>query len=361
VAIRNDKIKAALILLDDGADVNIRTHWPEPGPPLLEALRNRNKTVVEKILEADVDINSYYQCHAPDMSTMESAGFWGDISIVEDLIFMGADIDAGCQATALAAAVKSRNRILVEMLLKLGASSSIHAPFGVSPLAAAIANEDDDMIRLLFESGADPACSSAFLSASETNQRTFNTLLETFSARYPQGKNGFGADLLIKAIEKRDDTLLNNILAAKFDVNGFSKQTDTLLTAFGFAIMYRKGTDLKLVQQLIDAGGNPNAMVRRPNDIRRDQPNHIRVDQVEPQETALMVAIKTRSKEMVKLLLKNGANVHQTARRGLKRTPLQQACEIGSFKMVKLLVERGQVSTSNQRIGEGHCLATGLH
>lgn len=34
-----------------------------------------------------------------------------------------------------------------------------------------------------------------------------------------------------------------------------------------------------------------------------------------------------------------GADVQRPARRGLKRTPLQHACEIGSFKIVKLLLE----------------------
>ena len=55
--------------------------------------------------------------------------------------------------------------------------------------------------------------------------------------------------------------------------------------------------------------------------------------------TALLVAIETRSEQLVKLLLDKGADVHRAARRGLKRTPLQQACEVGSFRIVKLLLE----------------------
>ena len=43
---------------------------------------------------------------------------------------------------------------------------------------------------------------------------------------------------------------------------------------------------------------------------------------------------------MVQLLLSYGAEVHRPAQRGLKRTPLQQACEIGSFKIVKLLLDK---------------------
>jgi hypothetical protein len=73
------------------------------------------------------------------------------------------------------------------------------------------------MILLLIANGADSANRKAFLSAirlnedsedslgserSEDNQGTFKVLLELFTARYPQGKKGFGADLLIAAIKK---------------------------------------------------------------------------------------------------------------------------------------------------------------
>ncbi|CZR69945.1 uncharacterized protein PAC_19846 [Phialocephala subalpina] len=339
VAICGDKIEAALILLGNGADANGTPGWTGPGPPLLEALRRQNKPVVEGIWEADVDVNPHRNCEL-QTPVVEAAGLWGNIPIVADLILMGADIDVGLQTTALAAAVKSRNRALVELLLKNGASPRKCAVSGVSPLEAAIANEDGDMTRLLFSSGADPANDKAFLSALENSQQAFSTLLETFSARYPQGKKSFGGDLLIKAVEKGDATLLNTMLIAKFDVNSFSRQDDMLLIALGFAIVYRKGRDLKLVQKLIDAGGDPNSIARKPYDYRRDD-ILCRYENLGGQDMALTVAIMTRGEQMVELLLTNGADLNRPARKGLKRTPLQQACEIGSFKIVKLLLENG--------------------
>ena len=78
------------------------------------------------------------------------------------------------------------------------------------------------------------------------------------------------------------------------------------------------------------AGGDPNGIVSKP--VSGD-------DEVKPLETALIVAIKTKNEQMVQLLLSYGAEVHRPAQRGLKRTPLQQACEIGSFKIVKLLLD----------------------
>jgi ankyrin repeat protein len=131
------------------------------------------------------------------------------------------------------------------------------------------------------------------------------------------------------------------MLTAKFCVDSLSRQNHTLLTALGFAIVYRKGKDLKLVQKLIDAGGDPSSIVRKPYDDRQGDYPHILSNKLGPLETALIVAIKTRSEQMVELLLMNGADLHRPAQKGVKRTPLQQACEIGSFKIVKLLLEKG--------------------
>lgn len=339
IAIRKDKTEVALLLLDAGANVNKKRSWPGPGPALLEALRRKNVTLVQAVLEADVDVNPHRIC---DLQTpaMEVAGVWGNIPIIEDLIFMGTDIDAGFQTTALTAAVKSRNKGLVDLLLKNGANPSKYAVSGANPLEAAIANADEDMIRLLVSSGANPANDKAFISAIDKSPQAFNALLEIFSIRYPQGKMNFGGELLIKAIEKEDALMLNAMLSAKFDVNSFSKQGDILLTPLGFAIVDRKDMNLELVPKLIDAGGDVNGIVRKPYD-RREGRTWGPCEDSGLVSTALIVAVDSRSKQMVDLLLKKGADLHRPARKGFKRTALQEACEIGSYKMVKLLLERG--------------------
>jgi len=52
-------------------------------------------------------------------------------------------------------------------------------------------------------------------------------------------------------------------------------------------------------------------------------------------------AIDTRSKDLVKLLIDNGARVNHEANLGLKRTPLQKAVEVDSLEIVTLLLEEG--------------------
>lgn len=360
MAIDKDRTEAALLLLHNGADVNSRGEYSRYTSVLFEAVRKQNRAVVDVILEANanVNLNRWYR------NILEPAVLWGDMSIVEDLILMGADVNAVNHTIALTAAVKSRRKEMVKLLLESGASPDARIYVRGSPLTAAVENEDDDMIQLLISSGAELADENAFLSAIEQNRKIFNRILSAFSSRYPNGKRGFGGILLITAVERDDALLLNRMLAAKFDVNSFITKDyksrlnalgsvlDTLsdsalgftvdsASALGSAIWCGKRADeqLPLVRELLNHC-DPNSIVFRGHSYRREMSLH--------QKTALLVAIETRSEHMVKLLLERGADVHRPARRGLKRTPLQLACEIGSFKIVKLLLEEHKANVNEE-------------
>jgi ankyrin repeat protein len=332
IALQNDKLEAALMLLDNGAAVN------EPSDQrqsfvLLEALRTKNKEVVNAVLEADFDFRG-------QSAVMERAALWGDKPIIEDMIAMGGRVDEGIRG-----AVKARNRNLVDFLVKLDASLGAPAASisGDTPLQAAVVNQDGHMISFLISRGADPADEGAFISAIEKDQNTFEAILKAFSEQYPYGKQGFGGSVLIKAIEKDNTTLLSALLEAKLDTKGFcqSKQQGERVyvwvqfTAVGFAITHRRGVadSLSVVESLVTHGDTNSIVFRKGSGIGADYTTS--------SKTALILAVETRSEEMVELLLQNNANIHEPARRGLKRTALQRACEVGSFKMVKLLLDRG--------------------
>jgi ankyrin repeat protein len=331
VAIRNNKTEAALLLLHSGADVNQYNGWPEPEPALQEALKTRNRAIVDAILDANVNVNFQTPVNS-QTPVMELAGTWGDIHVIKDLILMGAELDAGLRTTALTAAVVSRNTELVEVLLDSGASPSSRSRFGVTPLTAAVQNGDHDMIQLLLSNGAEVADGGALFLATEQDPEVFDTILQAYSIRYLSKKLGFGGNMLITAVRKGDATLLERLLAAGFDANSFSQEKDVLMTPLGAAIMHAKRADqdMALLRTMIQHG-DPNSIVRKPYDSG--------IERGESLQTALLVAIDTRSERIVRLLLEAGADVHRPARRGVKRTPLQRACEIGSFKTVKLLLE----------------------
>lgn len=106
------------------------------GEPLISALERRNKRVVDSMLECDL----LFKKLQIDHSLLEVAAPWCEIDLIRDLMYFGADINRGSKTTALGAAIRSRNRILVHQLLELGAQTrgySIDSD-GVTPLQAAL-------------------------------------------------------------------------------------------------------------------------------------------------------------------------------------------------------------------------------
>jgi ankyrin repeat protein len=321
-AIYMDETEAALMLLDNGAEVNqTRTH-DEHISPLREAIKKRNRAVVYKLLEADIRIDM--------RDAIKWAIRWGDKQLIEDMVLMGPDHSDLRYARAIEVAAESRRTDLVELLFKLGAS------YGDSALSAAVDNNDNDMIQLLMSRHVDPANELAMLAALDKNQNVFKMLLKAFCARYLRGKMAFGGNLLATAIKRENIALFDVLLAAKFDVrasiDAVLRRDESSSTPLGFAIQEGKGSKIstRIVQKLIDAGAPPNGICNQCR-YSRD---------IIAAETALIVAIKTRCEDMVQLLIDNGADVCKPARLGIKRTPLQKASEIGSFKMVRLLLDK---------------------
>ncbi|KAI2470719.1 ankyrin repeat-containing domain protein [Annulohypoxylon bovei var. microspora] len=334
MAIYNDHTDVALALLEAGADVNNDAAYQ--GYPLSSALKLQNKRVVDVILECDLIANQY--------SYLEHAGLWGNVEIIEDLILMGADINAGREMTALGAAVKSRNEPLVHRLLELGAIANAPAENGSSPLEAAVKNGDHNMITFLISQGACVADTRALEYAMEHDLSIYNILLSAFKKAHPLGRKMFGGTLLIKFIEKNDIQAVDTLLEAKVDINSICWTTNktpalsihfiqrySYLSPLGFAIQYKKGTCYNLVCKLLQAGGNTKSIAAELVIRTYDK-------SIGYQQTPLLLAVQTRKKGMVEILVNQGADVNRPARRGIKRTPLQQACESCSFDIVEFLL-----------------------
>ncbi|KAJ4305793.1 hypothetical protein N0V90_001325 [Kalmusia sp. IMI 367209] len=330
VAIKNDHTGTALILLDAGA--NAKSHFSRQCP-LFEALQRRNTRMVDAILESDVDPGEL-----PEVQEhyLESAGIWGNFKIIEDLALMGADLDGGRETTALTVAVKNRNEPLIRHLLQLGATANAHAESGSSPLEAAVRNGDYDMIAYLISQGASVANSRAFAYAADYDLLAYSMLLSAFKKLSPIERKGFGGDLLINAITQNNPEAVDALLEAKVDINRVCRKSSKgiILSPLGFAIKYKNGTDHALVRKLLRAGGDPNSIAAKS--VVRMYNNNI-----QRLETPLILAIQTRNEEMAEILAQDGALVNRPARRGIKRTSLQEACKINSFKMVKFLLLKG--------------------
>lgn len=355
VAIRNDETDVALILLDAGASPYNRQRIY--GTPIISALERRNKRVVESMLECDI-----YHCprvHGDEKFALEVAASWCGVDVIEDFIRLGSSVHHGVQITPLAAAVKSQNRSVVQLLLDHKASrpGSVMNPEGVFPLQAALEIRDYDMVRFLVLNGVDPAEYSAFQYAIRHDSAAYQFLLSEFKSQHPNGLPGFLGPLLSKAIELDSHALLDSLLENGADVNSWCTKRpfnpwrmdeDGAINnqrVLGFAIKHQKGQCDGLVRKLLNRGAKPDYIVSE-YEVSSD---HGRICVL---ETALVLAVKTRSLLLVSLLLEYGAALNRPARRGLKQTPLQAACETGSYKVVEFLLQRG--ANVNSAAAERH-------
>ncbi|VUC22418.1 unnamed protein product [Clonostachys rosea] len=200
----------------------------------------------------------------------------------------------------LDAAVKEHNLELVRLLLERGAPHK--------DLRKAVATGEEAIVRLFLSHGAEPADERAFSEAvKSSNNSLLPILISAFSSRYPDGKRGFGGEALLTSVRKKDITALSLLLEGKLDVNSIisSYREKRLVLNSAIEIFEESDTILyPIIHLILEAGRRPPISV-------------------------------------VELLQGKGADINRPARRGLKRTPLQQACEQGSFHMVKYLLERG--------------------
>ncbi|CAH0018795.1 unnamed protein product [Clonostachys rhizophaga] len=344
-ATRKENIPTVQLLLDNGARPNER---------ILElALDVQNRDLFRMILcsgvvfaccSAKCDRIEYvygdYSC------ALELAIKWGNMEIVKELIHAKAHYSMPQQgARGLCAAIRSGNVLLVDLLLSAGVSPDAAYKYrkapstmifhSISPLFTAVKSGNEGMVRHLLQKGADPADALAISLAVELDKTSlFKTLLTAFRQSYPAGRADFGADPLIKAIEKEECPYFEELLEARMNVNHLSLRCGR--TPLG-SVVERHGTMcLEIAAKLLKSGADPNAIARMET-----IEGPYRRAATTPPETALLIAIEAENEDMVALLLKNGADVNKAARRGIERTPLQSACQKRSLPIVQLLIERG--------------------
>ena len=301
---------------------------------------------------------------------------WGDISLIKNLLAAGAEVNIppGSSHDTLGTAIDTSNDVVLGLLL------DARADLGIPPceegekscrtaLASAIANRNTAMAQVLFSYGADPCDSLALQCAVEEcvdgYSGSLDLLLSEFERSYPGGMKKYNPTPLKLVISLGELQLMEKIWAKTSDC--FSHDDDWVqrnffnddwveelrdfsdfeaTTPLAVAILKDYGHSLKEVQWLLGKGVNVDSIVT-----------------LSPKLTALSLAVKTKSVEMVELFLSCGANIHHPASWEVERTALQQAAEIGSFRIVKLLLDReadvNAAVCSKERLPSNHgALAT---
>jgi ankyrin repeat protein len=340
-AISEHQVEAATVLLAAGANVNAVRDGQSA---LLLAIHQKNADLVRKLLRAGALVNwetpwKYYSvCPRTPIHTftvLPSAVAWGDRSVIQDIIYAGADIDAAegdGAKTALAVAVEKRDCAMTEFLINAGADINnwYGRYWGPTPLEAAALNNDIDMVRYLLRHGADPSDQRALEAALSSGVELIQVLLGARCWPHVHCGKGYGCGALQAAIILKDPVMIETLLANKIEVNlavrrhSGTKNLRCGESALGTSIKEDKSTDLWIVQMILRVGGDPKRIVTET-----------------PKHSALLAAIEVGNPSLVKLLVEAGAEVNPVPLPGVRHTPLQLAADKGNMEILQILLKLG--------------------
>lgn len=150
-ACANGHLSVVRLLLDNGADFE-KTNG-SPATPLIVAIREKNLAAVCLLLDAGAEVN-----HAVDVTPLSEAAEHCKLEIFEELLSAGATIgDSSTQGNALARACANNQHMVAELLLASLSGTQYEAEVCAEAFSAAINCGDEEIVRLLLESGVPPS------------------------------------------------------------------------------------------------------------------------------------------------------------------------------------------------------------
>jgi ankyrin repeat protein len=144
------------LLLDKGADVNLRP--PNSEPALSQAIGNNQQDIARLLVEKGADINERGNWSESLLMRLIGYNNEGNKELVRLFIEKGADINAideGSGETPLTRTISyGDNKGMLALLLEQGADPNIKNAAGDTPVFKAIARGDKDLVTLLIEKKA---------------------------------------------------------------------------------------------------------------------------------------------------------------------------------------------------------------
>jgi ankyrin repeat protein len=319
-AIRNNHEQIFRTLLAAGAEINQEKDFYENLNLLHTAMVCRNSYMVRELLNADIKLSSRIE-----MDVFEEAIKWGDKSIIEDLqsTFPGTQV----HGNELSEALEKGHMEWFEFLL----SSRIFTGDALTDcLMVSVGRGDERLFHDLIKRGANPTSDYILQHCAESRPKMLPLLLEQHPSRSSDcAVPDFGTSALIAVTKQGLEGLeaVNILLGCRLvDTESYSDDGELPLVE---AIRMRQNgnhDNFAVIRKLLDRGCDPNCIATKFGHRRGIN------------ETAFLVAIETKSKTLVQLMIDHGADVNRKATMGLKRTPLQTAVEVNSFELVALLL-----------------------
>lgn len=248
--------------------------------PLVDAVKQKDKAAVRRLLQARVDVN------APE----------------------------GDGATALHWAAYADDAELVKLLLDAGARADVANAFSITPLYLAATNGNEAIVKALLERGANPR------RVSETNVTPLMEAARSGSVGAVRALLTHGADINAKETDRGQTALMWAVAR---------RHTDVVKLLLEHQADLHARTHVRNRMVMLDQG--PSRTVKTS---MRDA-SQIAVGGT----TALLIGAQSGDAESISLLLAAGADVNDTAPDG--NSALVIAAFSGHANVVQLLLERG--------------------
>ncbi|PIP42418.1 MAG: hypothetical protein COX19_01190 [Desulfobacterales bacterium CG23_combo_of_CG06-09_8_20_14_all_51_8] len=312
-------------LIDQGADVNAKIKLMfkyadqtlyEGCTSLMAALSKKHTDIAKMLIQQGADVKAV---DINGATPLFIAAALNDESVVKILIEKGADVNAVILteyeykgepvykgATALMAALKTKQNANAALLIAHGADVSAKCENGTDALMIAAANGDHPMQEYLLSKGADPL--------------TKLTKECTVIAGQPAFEGGTS---LMMAADAGDIDSVTALIKAGSDVNAVTKNGITPLIAAAFK------DKLEVVKVLVENGADVNA--------RTIEPYNIGLEAVHKGTSPLNAASMAGHGDIVKFLIESGADVN--AKDDFGMDALFLASDKGYSQVAKILIE----------------------
>ena len=362
--LRNGYQEVALKLFELGATPN--------SDLVVAAIEQRNATVLRRCIYALGNLSS-----CKGKSVLYQAVKWGDLEAIKALVRAGVDLhepDAHINpfdeyspllerghtiyATPLVISIWMGKTEITNLLLNSGPLpvSQEDAQY-MSPLTAAIIMRNSNLVRDLLHRGADPYDNLAIAVASYSqNVPLVKHLLGQFEQFYPMGRADFGAQALYEAIYRKNLPMLavlakhadgNSLLnigdnnSLDMSGNSSSRLHGTTSSPLAAAIASQSEDYIAMMRILLENKTNANSTVFR--DSRH-------------QRSAIIHAISNLRLAAVEVLIEHGAVLNFEVQRGVFRSPLQLAAELGAEDIVQSLLRHVDPNELTTTYGGGTAL-----
>ncbi len=343
-----------------GATGELEGEFRIPSSPgdVVTAAKQQDKVILRALLDRQADVNA---AQADGATALHWLAYWDDLETVTLLIAAGADVNTANDlgVTPLSLACNNGNTSLINALLTAGADPNATPFNGETPLMAAARSGSQDAVKALLSRGAEvntrtplKAQTALMWALSEKHLEVVQTLIQQGADISARSRDGFTP--LLFAARQGDLDATRMLLDAGANVNETSPDGSALLVA-----TIRGQVPLAIF--LLEQGADPNAdetgytalhWAAGSWETEMTGPNGIQppVDQ----EWRRMVGLQEGKLELVRALLKHGANPNaalekQPPRVGYSKenekpigaTPFLLAAMAGDTNVMRVLVDGG--------------------